>query len=364
MTNQSSSYMRRRILRRNTRSNNSNQPRNNVNVGHNEKIIFDTTTTIPRPITKNTNTVVFDFHNMNIILPVILILLEDQFGANEIITVNGLQASNYCQPNCRVIEVLFASESSTQLAIRKGLKIENNYIRAAPVVKTIHYQEIFNFLEPQNDDEGGEKNNKDDGNLITWSKKVSDTDTKCTVFTLFNMPMNDITNTIQDIKRSIIYMENWVKLTKEHPSMISFETTSQHGYLGPLSMSPSLSGHDDENDNFSPLIAVFPVQYPGTHLKKNAYYVVIHGHRLSYSIFRSSSSPLPSSHDNHPLPGRSTARLICFENQSFIYDRVSFDRAFCFQCKESDSHFTETCPMNDLVDNFRTLCIHQLASSS
>ncbi|CAO3638420.1 unnamed protein product [Cunninghamella echinulata] len=362
MTNRSCSYMRRRILRRNTRHNNSNQSRNDDNVIHNEKTIFDTATTIPRPITKNTNTVVFDFHNMNVILPVILILLEDQFGENEVVTVNNLQASNYCQPNCEVIEVLFASESSTQLAIRKGLKIENNYIRAAPVVKTIHYQEIFKFLKQQNDGKEKEKFDEDADTMIAWSKKVSETDTKCTVFTLFNIPMNDITSTIQDIKRSIIYMENWFKLTKEYPSMITYETTSQQGYLGPLSMSPSLDDHDNENDNFSPLITVFPVQYPGTHLKKNAYYVVIHGHQLIYSIFKSSSSPL--SHANHTLPGRGTARLICFGNHSFTYDRVSFDRAFCFRCKESDSHFTEACPMNDLVDNFRSLCIHQLASSS
>lgn len=347
----------------NDNNNNDREPVLEETSDNNEEItIFNTSTTIPRPVTKNINTVVFDLHGVDLALPIVFLFLENQYGSNEIISITNLHPPiKYCSTLCLVIEVLFASEASIEKAINhQGLKIGNLQILGSPVINTIHYKDIFKYQENDFDSSLS---------LVHWSNQYNPYSTKCTVYTLFNLPMkNDVTNTIHNIKDSIIYMENWLKLKKnDHPSFMSSNDSNNNGFYGPVSIIPSVD---------SPFIGVFPVRYPGTHIRKNAYFVVVHDHMMNYSVFQNSTSSSSLSncssfnrssssntrHNHNRYHGKSSARLICFDNDIFFYDRTTFDRTFCFHCKEPDCHFTEDCPLDDVIDNFRSLCVHQLSN--
>ncbi|CAO3614302.1 unnamed protein product [Cunninghamella blakesleeana] len=242
--------------------------------------VFNTSITIPRSVTKNNNTIVFDLH------------------------------------------VLFSSAASKEKATHdQGLKIGNLQIIGTPVINTIHYKDIFKYQE---------NDFNPSLSLIHWPDQYHPNNTKCTVYTLFNLPKtNDETHTLHLIKDSIIYMENWLKLRKkDHLSNI---TSNNNGFYGPVSVIPT---------NDFPFIGVFPVRYLSTHITKDAYFVVIHGHMVNYSVFQKTTPSSSSSHHHHRYYGKESTRLICFENNIFFYDRLIFDRTFCFHCKTPDCHFT------------------------
>ncbi|CAO3592488.1 unnamed protein product [Absidia cylindrospora] len=308
MSNRSRNFIRRRTMNQGGRTEGRppRQHQQQQEEDNNDAMAtFDSARFIPRPVTKSKNTVLFDLHGGAYSYFHMVMALEQQFNTADILMVNVLNGSNYCNASCILGEVLFATPEARRLAITRGIVVDDVRFLGVPVVNEVSYKDLYRFQTPQQRAH------------LNWPDNVSELNTRGTVFMIEDLPLDKTEIMIGKVTASLGCSSAEHQLVKK----------------------------------IHPLITIFGKPHTASPLLQSTLYVVVHGHVDSFSV-------LGQANDE----GQGIVHLDAYScYQGFSFSRFKFNRVFCFNCNKPDCHFTEDCDGSRILNIVRSRINSQMA---